>query len=1197
MLIIKEVKMISLKKSGGKHFSLVFGIALLVLMTAVIIPGVMGSSAAVNLGSAGNYAILSESGISTTGTTSIVGDIGVSPLKATAITGFGLIMDHSGQFSTSSLVNGKVYAADYAGPTPATMTSAVSDMESAYTDALSWSPGVTELGAGNIGGMTLAPGVYKWSTGVTIPTDVTLSGGPNDVWIFQVAQGLVVSSGKHVILSGGAQAKNVYWVVGSQATLGTGSVFNGNILSKTATVITTGATLNGRALAQTAVTLDANTVINPATTAAITNAGGAAPSNSGSTTAVNLGTAGNFVILTKSGITTTGTTSIVGNIGVSPIAATGMTGFGLVMDSSNQFSKSSLVNGNVYAADYVPPTPATMTTAVSDMEAAYTDAAGRAPGVTELGAGNIGGMTIAPGVYKWSTGVTIPTDVTLAGNSNDVWIFEIAQNLGISSGQHVILSGGAQAKNVYWVVAGQTTLGTYSTFNGNILDQTAIVEKTGAVLHGRALAQTAVTLDANTVTDPTNGMSAPSNSGSATAVNLGTAGNFVILTKSGITTTGTTSIVGNIGVSPIAASSMTGFGLAMDPSKQFSRSSLVVGKVYAADYVPPTPATMTSAVSAMEAAYTTANSQAPGVTELGAGNIDGMTLAPGVYKWSTGVTIPNSVTLDAQGNTNAVWVFQIAGVLSTGANSHVILSGGAQAQNIYWVVAGNTELGANSAFNGNILDQTYIALNDGATLYGRALAQTAVTLDANTVIDPVVTVAPTNGGSATAVNLGTAGSFVILTKSGITTTGTTSIVGNIGVSPIAASSMTGFGLVMDPSDQFSRSSLVNGKVYAADYAPSTPAAMTTAVSAMEAAYTDAAGRAPDVTELGAGNIGGMTLAPGVYKWSTGVTIPTDVTLAGNSNDVWIFEIAQNLVISSGKHVTLSGGAQAKNVYWVVAGQTTLGTYSTFNGNILDQTAIVENTGATLNGRALAQTAVTLDANTVTDPTFGMSAPSNSGSATAVNLGTAGNFVILSKSGITTTGTTSIVGNIGVSPISATGMTGFGLVMDPSNQFSKSSLVNGNVYAADYVPPTPATMTTAVSDMEAAYTDAAGRAPGVTELGAGNIGGMTLAPGVYKWSTGVTIPTDVTLSGTSNDVWIFEIAQNLVISSGQHVTLSGGAQAKNVYWVVAGQTTLGTYSTFNGNILDQTAIVEKTGAVLHGRALAQSAVTLDANTVN
>jgi hypothetical protein len=226
--------------------------------------------------------------------------------------------------------------------------------------------------------------------------------------------------------------------------------------------------------------------------------------------AVDLGSAGNFAILTKSGITTTGTTHITGNIGVSPIAATGMTGFGLVMDRSNQFSRSSLVVGKVYAANYANPTPATLTTAIGDMEKAYTNAAGRAAGVTELGAGNIGGKTLAPGVYKWSSTVTIPTDVTLSGNSNDVWIFEIAQTLDISSGKHVVLTGGAQAKNVFWQVAGKTTLGTGSVFNGNILDKTAIVIKTGAKLNGRALAQTAVTLDANTVTAPTSTSRTPS---------------------------------------------------------------------------------------------------------------------------------------------------------------------------------------------------------------------------------------------------------------------------------------------------------------------------------------------------------------------------------------------------------------------------------------------------------------------------------------------------------------------------------------------------------------------------------------------------------------------------------------------------------------------------------------------------------------
>jgi hypothetical protein len=236
---------------------------------------------------------------------------------------------------------------------------------------------------------------------------------------------------------------------------------------------------------------------------------------------VNLGTAGNFVILSKTGISTTGTTSIVGDIGVSPIDSTAITGFGLIMDSSNQFSTSSIVTGKVYAADYTSPTPTIMTTAISDMETAYTDAAGRTnPTATELGAGNIDGMTLAPGLYKWGTGVTIPNGVTLSGGANDVWIFQIAQDLTVGNGAKVTLSGGAQAKNIFWQVAGQTTLGTTSVFNGIILDQTAIVVNTGATLNGRALAHTAVTLIANVITAPSSSVN-PTNTPTVTSTTTG----------------------------------------------------------------------------------------------------------------------------------------------------------------------------------------------------------------------------------------------------------------------------------------------------------------------------------------------------------------------------------------------------------------------------------------------------------------------------------------------------------------------------------------------------------------------------------------------------------------------------------------------------------------------------------------------------
>jgi len=224
-----------------------------------------------------------------------------------------------------------------------------------------------------------------------------------------------------------------------------------------------------------------------------------------------------------------------------------------------------------------------------------------------------------------------------------------------------------------------------------------------------------------------------------------------------------------------------------------------------------------------------------------------------------------------------------------------------------------------------------------------------------------------NGLGPAAVVLGSAGNYVILAKSGVSTTGVTSVVGDIGLSPAAATYVTGFALSSPPTT-YSTSSQVTGKVWAANYAVPTPANLTAAVLNMQTAYTDAAGRtSPNHTELGAGNIQGMTLVPGLYKWGTGVSIPSAVTLSGGANDVWIFQIAQNLTVANGAIVTLSGGAQAKNIFWQVAGAATLGTSSDFKGIILSKTLISFNTGAAITGRALAQTAVTLNATAITQP--------------------------------------------------------------------------------------------------------------------------------------------------------------------------------------------------------------------------------------
>jgi len=224
----------------------------------------------------------------------------------------------------------------------------------------------------------------------------------------------------------------------------------------------------------------------------------------------------------------------------------------------------------------------------------------------------------------------------------------------------------------------------------------------------------------------------------------------------------------------------------------------------------------------------------------------------------------------------------------------------------------------------------------------------------------------TTGGSSSVlpvVNLGTAIDYVIVAKTAINNTSTSAITGDLGLSPAATSYIT--GLALTNSTGFATSTQVTGKLYAADMAAPTPTNLTTTVNNMITAYNDAAGRVlPDFTELGTGNIGGKTLTPGLYKWSSNVTVPTSIVISGGANDVWIFQIAGNLNLSSAVNVTLSGGAQAKNIFWQVAGQATLGTTSHFEGIILSMTGITLQTGASLNGKALAQTAVILDSNVV-----------------------------------------------------------------------------------------------------------------------------------------------------------------------------------------------------------------------------------------
>jgi len=220
---------------------------LIVFASAVMFPhqDARAGEAPVPLGSATTFAVLAGSTVTSTGATTVDGDLGVSP--GTTLTG-------------APTVNGTTHLGDPAA------AQAQLDLTTAYNDAAGRTAGAIGV-AGNLGGQTLTPGLYKSTSSLEISSgDLTLDaqGDVNAVFIFQMASTFVTTVGRQVILTGGAKAANIYWQVGSSATLGTISVFKGNILALTSITLQNGAAVEGRLLARTAaVTLDTNTITLP----------------------------------------------------------------------------------------------------------------------------------------------------------------------------------------------------------------------------------------------------------------------------------------------------------------------------------------------------------------------------------------------------------------------------------------------------------------------------------------------------------------------------------------------------------------------------------------------------------------------------------------------------------------------------------------------------------------------------------------------------------------------------------------------------------------------------------------------------------------------------------------------------------------------------------------------------------------------
>jgi hypothetical protein len=790
---------------------------------------------------------------------------------------------------------------------------------------------------------------------------------------------------------------------------------------------------------------------------------------------VLLGEAGNFAVLSKVAISDTVPTAtvITGDIGVSPAAATLITGIACseVVGTIHVVS----AGGATLACQTIDP--AYLTPTIGSMETAYTDASSRTPGDIVSLSTALDGLNLTPGVYNAANlDLSNNTSVTFdcAGDSSGVFIMQTAGHLDIGTNAHVVLIGGCKSTNIFWAVAGTTTInggvGTESTFYGTVLGGPATSEiavVTGSTVIGRLLGQKGIALDQDIITlDQT----APVIFGATT--------------------------VGFAGANPD-----TVYG-----HDQNIRIRLISNE-------------LGSGIATLDVNFIDINGTSVWVraTKVDVNNYDINT----GHDWNhtfTSVTLKIRVS-DNAGNSTA----------STDLNNQIILNNSITPSGLG---------GATTNFN----DVNNFSAVENLTFEKVGLGKIVFLSDVN-LSDPLVIAQLQNLNNAITFSDSNTGNRIIDFNTSGFSGALNGIDVNVTIYGLTFATMPGLlheGIRCDNNAQECTTSYVGGTF--------------SFTSTLGFSEYEIDGNAPILTN---------TTTAGAVTATLGVSLNENATCKYTSN----VDLNYDTIID------VNATSANTSASWLLS-------------DLNYATIYTENIWC----RDLAGN----------DSNLLVSFTTNAAPLTIVNLGTAGNFVILAKTGISTTGTTSIIGDIGVSPIDSTAITGFGLIMDPSNQFATSSLLTGKIYAADYTVPTPGDLTTAVSNMETAYTDAAGRAtPDYTELGAGDISGMTLYPGLYKWGTGVIINNGVTLDcqGDANAVYIFQIGDTLTVGNGAIVTLSNSCLAKNIFWQVAGQTTLGTTTVFNGTILDQVAIVLNNGGTLNGRALSQTAVTLIGNSVN
>ncbi len=878
------------------------GMAGLLSALAMVPASLMAQRLPVNLGTAGDYVVLSKTGITNVPPSPIVGNIGASPITGAAV------------HVTCAEVTGTIQVVDAAGPAPCSvinplgLTVAILDMQAAYTDAAGRTvPDFTEFAAGDISGRTLTPGLYKWSTGVlTDATGFTLSGGPNAVWIFQVAGDITLANGAKAILAGGAQANNIFWQVAGPTgvTLGTGAIFNGTILSAKQVIMNTGAALNGRALAQTQVTLQSTAVTTPGPLVggipipvAPTVTATAPPNLAVGASISSLITATFSEIMdpaTISGLTFTlknGLTSVVGTVSYVGLTATFTPGANLLANTvytgtittgAKDPAGIGLTSNYIWnfttgaGADITPPTvisttPATGAVAVptgNALLATFSEAMDPST-ITNVTFNLKQGLVPVPGtvVYLGVTGTFTP-----AASLSALTTYTATITTGVKD-----LAGNAMVANYAW---------SFTTGAGpDIIPPTV-----------------SSTLPANAATGVATGSALLATFSEAMDPTTVTTANFNL--KQGVTPiAGTVLYAGLVGI--------------FTPT-----TSLAVGTTYTA--------TITSGVKDLAGNAMVAN-----------------------YVWSfttaASVVVPPITTLPVVTSTvpasGAALVTLTTNVL---ANFNKAIDPSTVTAATFTLFQGTTAVAGTVSYSGGgAMFRPTINLLPG-TVYSGQLTSGVKDLAGNLLTNYQwsFTTGTSTGQSPICIS-----NFAVLAGTSVVASGSNSIIGDVGSSP--GSSVTGFA-----------PGTIRGTVHAGD-----PVAARAMVD-LNNAYADAVTRSAGPVGLSANIGGQTLTAGLYQSASSLdiSSAPLILDAKGDINAVFIFQVPSGFTTAANQQMVLTGGTNAANVFWQVGSSAFLGSNSTFKGSILAVGSITLNTGATVEGRLLARTGtVTLQGNSVASP--------------------------------------------------------------------------------------------------------------------------------------------------------------------------------------------------------------------------------------